>query len=202
MGNPPTPQGDDDLIAVALSVTSVLDRLGIPYYIAGSVASSLYGAVRTTHDIDVIADIRPEHIEDIIDELGQQFYADPGMILDAIRHRRSFNLLHYGSTFKVDVFIPALKPVSQIRFQRRVVKFVKEDPQQSLYMSSPEDLILSKIEWYELGHRVSDRQWADIIGVIRSQADSLDRAYLDRWAAELGITDLWQRAYTDALGEP
>ncbi len=188
----------DDPIDVALLVTSVFDRLGISYYVGGSIASTYYGQIRTTHDIDLIADLYTDHVESLVKELRGQFYVDAEMILDAIRTRRSFNLLHYESTYKVDVFVPPMNASLEMRFRRRIRQPVKETTREQIYFSSPEDVILSKIEWYQLGNRVSERQWADILGVIQVQAGRLDREYLKRWAAELGVADLLERAYREA----
>ena len=57
-----------------------------------------------------------------------------------------------------------------------------------------EDSVLLKLEWFRIGNEVSDRQWTDIINVMRTQGDALDRAYLDRWSAEIGVKDLLDRA--------
>jgi len=181
-----------------LLVTAVFEKLGIPYYIGGSVASTIYGKIRTTHDIDLIADIRPDQVEDILEDLHQYFYVDAEMIFDAIHHHSMFNLVHFASTFKVDVFAPRSSAYEQMRFQRRVQYTVNDDAGQVVYVASVEDVILSKLEWYELGHRVSERQWTDILGVIQVQRDRLDRDYLTRWAAELGVSELLEQALREA----
>jgi hypothetical protein len=100
--------------------------------------------------------------------------------------------------FKVDVFIPRTRPFlhSQIaRAQRQTFIFETEV---SAKFASPEDTILSKLEWYRLGGEVSDRQWRDILGVLKTRAGDLDLAYLRQWAGELKVGDLLERALNDA----
>jgi hypothetical protein len=168
-----------DTIRVTLLVTDALDQLGITYAVGGSLASSLHGVMRSTLDVDLLADIRPEHIERIVEKLSQEFYADDEMMLDAIQHRSSFNLIHYATSFKVDSIIAV-------------------DPDRSVFVASPEDTILAKLEWYRLGGEVSDRQWRDLLGVIKTKSGTLDREYLHRWARELEVMDLLERALEQA----
>ena len=94
-----------DIIEVTLKVVQVFDRLGITYHVGGSLASSSYGVARSTLDVDVVADIKPEQAEKIYMFLKEEFYVDTEMIQDAVRRRSSFNLIHLDTMFKVDVFI-------------------------------------------------------------------------------------------------
>ncbi len=94
-----------DPISVTLMVVAALDRLGIPYYIGGSLASGVHGTYRAPADADIVADLREDQVDRLAGMLSDQFYADPEMMRDAIQRRASFNLLHLGTGFKVDVFI-------------------------------------------------------------------------------------------------
>src|SRR4051812_5350510 len=82
--------------------------------------------------------------------------------------------------------------------RRRITMWMDEAPDTPIQVVSPEDVVLLRLESYRLGNETSDRQWLDILGVLRTQSDTLDRAYLTRWASELGVTDLLDRAWTDA----
>ncbi len=186
------------IVDVLLLVTQALESLGVRYYIGGSLASIAYGEIRLTHDADVIADLQPDHAQTLVNMLGKDFYIDEEMILEAIEHKRSFNLIHYQSIYKVDVFIPAGRPFDQNQLDRRVDKTLSDRPVQRAYVASPEDTVLAKLEWYEMGHRVSERQWRDALGVLAVQAGRLDLAYLRRWAAELKLSDLLERALVEA----
>jgi hypothetical protein len=181
-------------IAVMQKVIEVLDRLGVPYLVGGSFASSIYGTYRATADVDLVADLRFEHITTLVKALSDQFYIDEDSVRDAIRLRRSFSAIHLATSFKVDVFIPQQRPYSPAQFQRRVRQTIWTDPEYAVYLASAEDNLLAKLEWYRLGGEVSDRQWRDILGVIKTQGERLDFAYLHQWAAALNVADLLEKA--------
>ena len=181
-------------VEVTLKVTSVLEALNIPYLIGGSLASTLYGMVRTTQDSDIITQMRPEHIQSFVTALQDEFYIDEEMIASAIAHNSSFNIIHRETIFKVDLFVPPPRPFLQSQFgraQRQTFTFATEV---SAKFATPEDTILAKLEWYRLGGETSDQQWRDILGVVKTRADDLDLAYLRQWANTLGLTDLLERA--------
>jgi len=191
-----TMQGDST--HVTLFVTQTLERLGISYAVGGSLASSLHGVMRSTLDVDIVADMRLEHIQPLVAALSKDFYADDEMMRDAIEHKSSFNLIHYETAFKVDIFIRKSRPFDQMQLERRRTSVIATDPEQSLYVTSPEDVILSKLEWYRMGGEVSDRQWRDILGVLKTRAGELDRDYLLKWAGELKVADLLERALSES----
>jgi len=179
---------------ITLLVTQTLERIGIPYAVGGSFASSLHGVMRSTLDVDIVADMRLEHIPPLVAALSKEFYADDEMMRDAIEHHSSFNLIHYETAFKVDIFIRKTRPFDQMQLERRKMSVIATDPEQSVYVVSPEDIILAKLEWYRMGGEVSDRQWRDILGVLKTCAGELDLDYLRQWAKELKVADLSERA--------
>ena len=180
-------------IEVTIKVTHVLESLGISYFIGGSLASTLYGMVRTTQDSDIVAEMRLEHLEPFVLALQDDFYMDDEMIAESIQRHSSFNIIHRESMFKVDVFIPRPRPFLQsqlVRAQKQTFLFESEI---SAKFASPEDIILAKLEWYRLGGEVSERQWRDILGVLKTRAGELDLDYLRKWANELKVSDLLER---------
>jgi hypothetical protein len=183
---------------ITLLVTQTLESLEIPYAVGGSLASSLYGVMRSTLDVDIVADMRLEHIQPLVTALSKEFYADDEMMKDAIEHQSSFNLIHYETAFKVDIFIRKPRAFDQMQLERRRMSVIATDPEQTVYVASPEDVILSKLEWYRMGGEVSDRQWRDILGVLKTKSEQLDRAYLRKWAKELNVEDLLERALREA----
>ena len=185
-------------IAVMQQVIDVLDNLGVPYLVGGSFASSIYGTYRATADVDLVADLRFEHVAMLMQALSGQFYIDEDSVRDAIRLRRSFSAIHLATSFKVDVFIPQQRPYSPVQFERRVRQTIWTDPEHAVYLASAEDNLLAKLEWYRLGNEVSDRQWRDILGVIKTQGERLDFAYLRQWAAALNVADLLEKALLEA----
>jgi len=183
---------------VLLEVTRALEELHIPHFICGSLASSAYGFYRATADADLVADVQPHHAAPLAAMLQPAFYADEQMIRQAAQTKGAFNLIHNESLLKVDVFTFQPTRFQQSQMSRR--RLSGFDPASGLkaYLASPEDTVLAKLDWYRQGGCVSDRQWSDVVGVLKVQGESLDRAYLQQWAAELGLTDLLERALEQA----
>jgi hypothetical protein len=185
-------------IEVTLKVTGVLEQLGIPYLIGGSLASTLYGMVRTTQDSDIIAEMRPEHIQPFVTSLQNEFFMDEEMIAESIRRNSSFNIIHRETMFKVDVFIPRPRPFLQSQIARAQRQTFDLESEISANFASPEDTILSKLEWYRMGGEVSERQWRDVLGILKTRAGELDLDYLRKWAQELKVTDLFERVLSES----
>ena len=185
-------------IEVTLKVTGVFEALGVPYLIGGSLASTLYGMVRTTQDSDIVAVMKIEHLKPFVTALQDEFYVDDEMIAESIRRRTSFNIIHRESMFKVDVFIPHPRPFLQTQLARANKQTFTLETDISAKFASPEDTILSKLEWYRMGGEVSERQWRDVLGVLKTRQGELEFSYLQKWANELGVSDLLERALSEA----
>lgn len=185
-------------LEVTLKVTGVLEKLGVPYLIGGSLASTLYGMIRTTQDSDIVAEMRLEHLQPFVSSLQDEFYVDEEMIAESIQRNSSFNIIHRETMFKVDVFIPRPRPFLQSQLARAQKQTFTFETEVSAKFASPEDVILSKLEWYRMGGGVSDRQWRDILGVLKTRSGELDLVYLQKWARELKVTDLLDRALKES----
>lgn len=189
---------NDEPIRVTLLVVDVLEQLGIEYVIGGSLASALHGVARATMDTDIVAGMSEEHVMPFFNALKSTFYVDDEMIREAISHQRSFNVIHLETLFKVDIFVAKDREFDRLQLNRRASYSLSTEPQQSAYVASAEDTILAKLEWYRMGDEVSDRQWRDILGVMKVQAGRLDMDYLRRGAKLLKVTDLLERAIKEA----
>ena len=188
-----------DPLAVAELLASILDRLQIAYAIGGAVASTLLGEPRATHDLDVVAAVGPATIEPLLAALEDSgFYVPRSAARNAVAAKRSFSVVHQDTSLKVDIFVAGRTPLDEEELQRRQPVSVSEDATRTLYVAAPEDLILQKLLWYRDGGNVSDRQWRDVLGVLKVQQHRLDRGLLRRWAARLGIDDLLERAFMEA----
>jgi hypothetical protein len=188
-----------DLLAALTPVAEALDRLGVAYQIGGSVASSVHGMARATMDIDLVADLGPDDVDAFVEALGDEYYADAAMIREAIERRSSFNLIHQPTMFKVDVFVPRERDFDRSSLGRRVRESLSPDPEaRAFYVATAEDTLLAKLEWFDRGGRTSERQWSDIIGVLRVQGEALEVDYLKRWAEDLGLTELLDRAFEES----
>jgi hypothetical protein len=176
------------------SVIDVFRRLGIAYALGGSMASSIYGESRHTNDADVAVEPFDGKEEALVAALGPNFYVALPSVREAVARRSSFNILNTASGFKMDVFVRKDRPFEASALARRIPMEFSDAPGRPVDVLSAEDVVLFKLEWYRLGGEVSDRQWKDIVSVLRIRGAQIDQAYLDRWAGDLGVADLLARA--------
>jgi hypothetical protein len=172
-----------------VGLVRLLEGLGIRYMVSGSMASSYHGRPRSTHDADVVVDPTPEQLEALVESLlADGHYVDAARARDALRRRSQFNLVDARSAFKIDVIVRKDRPFSREEIGR--CRAVELAPGVRLALASPEDTILSKLEWARKAGR-SQKQLDDAAGVLAVNP-RLDRAYVEKWAAELGVLDLWR----------
>jgi hypothetical protein len=186
-----------DVMEALTPLVEAFDRLGIAYYIGGSVSSSLHGLARQSQDVDVIADIRPDQVRALVQALQGDYYVDEQAWQAAIRHGQLYNVIHLNTMLKVDL-IPLKRRAFTREEARRAQPQLLEAGARPVRIASAEDAVLTKLEWFDMGGRSSARQWNDILGIMRRQAAALDLAYLRRWADALGVRDLLERALTEA----
>lgn len=179
---------------VALAVIDVLEELAIPYHVGGSFASSIHGLPRQTRDLDLVVDLSRAQVPALVSRLENAFYLDSQMMERAIARSGHFNLIHLETGFKIDVFQRGPGAFEQSEFARSAPQRLVDDPPRDVLVKSAEDTLLRKLEWYRRGGEVSDRQWGDILGIVRTQEDRMDPLYLSRWAEVLGVADLLERA--------
>jgi hypothetical protein len=184
-----------DPLAVAWDVSQALTDLGIVHTIGGSLAASFAGEPRSTIDIDVIAAVEEFHVDQIVATLMDAFYIDGASLRRAVRERSSTNLIHHATQLKVDLFVAGGTPLDTQQLARR--RPVDVGDGRTLPFHPPEDILLQKLRWYQMGGRSPDRQWRDIQGIIRVQGPRLDREYLRQHAPAIGVEEL----LSDALSE-
>lgn len=188
-----------DLVAALQPVVEAFDTLGVRYFLGGSVASSAHGVARASLDADLVAELDPAHIERLAQRLAGSYYVPIEQMRAAAADRRSFNLIHLATMFKIDVFVSKGRPFDRSAAERAQLQAIGEHTERRFFVASAEDTVLAKLEWFRLGGETSERQWWDIVGVLKV-GDDADRAYLRRWAAALGVGDLLERALVDASG--
>ena len=173
----------------------ILDRSEIQYSVGGSVASSTHGVPRATMDVDLVAEISPGQVDELVALLHAEFYADATMIREALARGRSFNLIHYGTAYKFDVFTLRDDEYSRTEFGRRVFMEIQNFGTEPIEcaVATAEDTILRKLEWYRAGGETSERQWSDVRGVVKISGARLDLDYLRHWAPFLKVDDLLDR---------
>ena len=162
----------------------VVDRLnsvGITYMVSGSLASSLHGEPRMTRDIDVVVDATREQLETFRGLFDPKTYyvTDP---LEALAHRSMFTIVEIMTGWKVDLMIRKERAFSRSELERRIQAKIGDV---EVLVVSPEDSILSKLEWMKLSG--SDRQLGDVVGMIDANDDRLDWGYIRYWASELSV---------------
>lgn len=188
-----------DLLDALLPVVEAFERLRVRHHIGGSVASSALGVARATLDVDLVADLAGSQVSRFVAALEEDYYLDGDAVREAVERRASFNLIHLATMVKVDVFVLKDRPYDIEAFSRMRAEVLEEDEgARAFFLASAEDTILNKLEWYEMGGRVADRQWRDVIGVLKVQWGRLDLDYLRRWARTLGLLDLLERAIGEA----
>lgn len=183
---------------VLSQVARILEEYKITYVLVGSLASSMHGMYRSTADIDLLADIKPEHVRPLLDALNKNFYVDDHAMQQAVEQRRSFNAIHFASVFKVDIFIPKGDDFARKQLERRQLRKISPDSDQFVYVATAEDTILAKLICYREGGEVSNTQWSDVLGILGVTDLSLEFDYLREWSDRQGVRDLLDRALTSA----
>lgn len=177
------------------SVIQILDRARIQYMITGSIASSLHGEPRSTHDIDMVIAIEKSKAHELVEALpSSDFYLDEGSILDAISKRSMFNLLDLKTGDKVDFWTLTDEAFDRSRFSRKIIE---EFMGIEMQVSSPEDTILAKLRWAKLCGG-SEKQFTDDLRVYEVQYGNLDVDYIEHWAKKLDVDSLWKRLTDEA----
>lgn len=185
---------DDDLINALKTIKATFDSLGIEYYIGGSVASSFHGAMRSTNDVDIVAELNRVHLNLIMAGVKDEYYASESAMHDAIERRSSFNLIHLPTSFKVDVFVSRDRPFERSSLKRSsLVRLGTPDHGIDVPLASVEDTLLAKLEWYRTGNEVSERQWDDVSRLLKINHAAVDWDYLNSTADDLQVGDLLER---------
>ena len=169
-------------------VASVFEDLGVTYMIGGSQASVYYGESRFTQDIDLVTDLKPEHIPALVDRFpAGEFYMSVEAAREAVETRGQFNIIHAESALKIDVFVNKDTDYDRLRLDRR--QRLPLVPGHEAYFARPEDIILYKMLYFREGR--SDVHVRDILGILRVSGTEVDTAYVAEWAGRLGLSAIW-----------
>ncbi|MGH7599819.1 MAG: hypothetical protein ACREOI_25980 [bacterium] len=177
-------------------VATRLEEAKIPYYIGGGIASINYGEPRLTNDADIVIRILPFHIPKFVKAFEADFVVSADAVQDALARRYAFNIIHIESAFKVDFYPITDEDEMEITaFARRQLQNIGAG---EIWLATAEDVILAKLHRFRKGGEVSEKQWRDVLGVLKVQGENLDFAYLEPMAARFGLADLLARAREDA----
>ncbi len=193
---------EHDLQVAMIPVIEALERLDLRYYLAGSIACSIYGLPRGAQDIDIVVDIQAEQVSLLVKRLRGAYIVNEQSCYDTIAQRNTFSLLHLSSLVKVDVILPHDSSFDSLVSQRAQQLSLIEG-YQPIWITSPEDVVLMLLEWYRDCETTADDQWNDILGVLKVQAPTLDLKYLRQVAHTLNISGLLEQALIDSgIREP
>ena len=185
-------------IVVVADFVDILEQLGIAYTIGGSLASSMYGAVRFTQDADLTVEPFDDKAQKLLKLLEPKYYISRDAMYNALKQQSSFNIIHFETAFKIDVFVRKDTAFEKQLLSRRKLLKLSDALEKSFYVVSPEDIILLKLQWYRNCSFASERQWSDVISVLKVQAEKLDFRYLKKWSGILGINELLEKAVFEA----
>lgn len=187
------------LFELAFRMAETFDMLGISYVLGGSVASSLVGEPRSTADLDVAVRIGARGVDTLVAAVAEDFYVSPEHVRAAVDGHGSFNLIAWHSADKVDVFVLGDGLLDRRQMERRQRVDVGGT---SVWVTSVEDQVLRKLDWFRMTGETSDRQWRDVVGILQVQAGRIDDEDLTRTAQALGLDELLTRARSDAAASP
>jgi hypothetical protein len=185
-----------DSITLAAELHEILESVNIPYYVSGGVASSIHGEPRSTRDLDLIIEIQPDQIDLLVATLeAHGYYCPAGAVEDLQRGReRMLNITHTETIANADLYVTETSPFAALQMARRRLLDVEGMP--AFWLISPEDLLLQKLVWGRGSQ--SEKQWRDVLGILKLQAANLDYGYLTEWAENLGLVDFINQAFTEA----
>lgn len=179
-------------------VVTALERLGLRYFVTGSTVTIFYGEPRFTNDIDIVVDLPADAVAALCRQFPENdFYVSEEAATEAVRRQSQFNIIQPHTGLKVDIIVPPPSAFNRARFER--ARRVQAGDGWDASFSSPEDAIVKKMEFFREGG--SDKHLRDITGVLKTSGSEIDTSYIDRWAATLGLSEIWQ-AIIDRMRPP
>jgi len=179
----------------------LLEAQRIPYAVGGSMASGIHGEPRATHDVDVLIELRRQQVRPLVASLEREFYVDESSVSEAVVLASSFNAVHRSPMYKIDVFVAGRSLLDRKQLERRVARALSDDAPKAVYVTSAEDIVLRKLLWFRSGGEISDRQWRDVLGVLKASRARMDLRYMADMARELQLEDLLRRALDQASSD-
>ncbi len=160
-------------------------------------ASTTFGEPRMTLDVDMAADIHTQHMDRLLREIEQDFNVDPDWPRTEVAGRGTFQLMHKQSMIRVDIFVPEWTGFDLWKWEQRRRLITEATGPEGVDITHPEGVILQKLVWFRKTGDSSDRQWRDVLGVLKSQGAALDLTAVREWSHRLMIDDLLEKALLD-----
>ena len=187
-----------DVVPLLVLVTGILDELDVRYVVGGSLASGIHGELRATNDVDLLIELPPAKVGGLVRALKPSFDIREDTVRAAVSEGRSFGALHVEWHVKVDFFLAGDSRLDTQELERRRPVRLPSAPDRDVFVASPEDIVLRKLDWFRRSDGVLERQLRDVVGVLKLQRNALDRPYLLGMAHELGLAELLERCLRDA----
>ena len=191
-----------EAVQVLFRIVDVLESESIPYAIGGSMASGLFGESRATHDVDILIRLSAGGIPALVQALSPEFFVHPDEVRDAVAAGRAFNAVHKRLHLKVDLFVAGDGFLDREQLEHRIQSQLDPGDPRTVFVTSPEIIVLRKLDWFRMTDGTSDRQWRDVLGVLKTSSASMDLDYLVRAAGRLGLGALLDRAFVEAGIKP
>ena len=193
---------EPDPLELASLLAETLERCQIRYLLGGSLASTALGEPRATLDVDIVVDLSQETVGPWLAQMGSDFSFDEEWARDEVKRRGCFQLIHLPTMTRVDVFVPPWEGVHLWKWEHRRRLVLDAETSKGIDVTAPEGIVIQKLVWFRSGGETSDRQWRDVLGVIKLQRDDLDLVDMRRWATELSVLDLLDRALQSSGSPP
>ncbi|MCP3920119.1 MAG: hypothetical protein GY711_31725 [bacterium] len=179
-------------------LADVLEALSVDYVVGGSLASGAWGEPRSTHDVDILVRLDQGQATELVAAMQERFYIDGESVREAISGARAFNVIHLTLFEKIDVFVAGSGPLDTAQLDRAVLRPLAIESERHHPVTSAEVVVLRKLDWYRRGDEASERQWRDVLAVLRVQGERLDRPVMEELARACGLEDLLARAIQEA----
>lgn len=170
---------------IVKKVVDALEKNGVSYMLTGAFAVNYYGKARLTHDIDLVVQISLDDADKVVSLFQDEFYVALEGIIDAVKHGTMFNLIHPETGIKIDCWMLKHKEYDELSFSRKRREIIFD---QKMYISSPEDLIITKLDWYKKSE--TQKHYEDVVGIFEIQEGKLDIDYIKKWAAHLSFLNI------------
>ena len=187
-----------DPFAATLAFAQILHALRIPYVVGGSLASMVHGEYRLTNDVDIAIALTFWQVDTLAGLLAREFIVERDAIAEAVRENSSFGAIYRPVVMRMDVYVRKAEGHFAAQLERAQKHTIGADSEQFAFFCTAEDIVLQKLRWYQMSDGASDRQWRDVIGVLKHSHDRMDSEYLSRWAVDLGVASLLQRALLES----
>ncbi|MEM6351000.1 MAG: hypothetical protein AAF766_09565 [Cyanobacteria bacterium P01_D01_bin.14] len=178
-----------DSLELALQLHPIFERLGIKYYVTDGVAATTYGEPRTTMDLDLVISVSGAELYPLVEALESENFYVPGVEEAVLGQTRTLQITHQETIARADLMMAGTENWDTVKFSRRQLI-------SGIYLASPEDVILNKLRWRE--QSLSEKQWRDVLGILKVQGAELDFEHLTEWASRLGIEAVLAQAKGEA----